>query len=67
MIPFNMPQKKRDNNKSDSRDSKKGKFDMNPFSFIEQCKNKLQIFYTKLQKERKIRVKGKIIIWTNWL
>ena len=30
-----MAQKKRGNNKSDSRDSKKGKFDMNPFNFIE--------------------------------
>ena len=49
-----MAQKKRDNNKSDGRDSKKGKFDMNPFNFIEQGKNKLQNFYTKLQKERKI-------------
>ena len=49
-----MAQKKRDNNKSDSRDSKKGKFDMNPFNFIERGKNKLQNFYTKLQKERKI-------------
>ena len=34
-----MAQKKRDNNKSDSRDSKKRKFDMNPFDFIEQAKN----------------------------
>ena len=49
-----MAQKKRDNNKFNSRDSKKGKFDMNPFNFIEQVKNKLQNFYTKLQKERKI-------------
>ena len=49
-----MVQKKRDSNKSNSRDSKKGKFDMNPFNFIEQGKNKLQNFYTKLQKERKI-------------
>ena len=49
-----MAQKKRDNNKSDSKDSKKGKFDMNPFNFIDQGKNKLQNFYTKLQKERKI-------------
>ena len=49
-----MAQKKRDNNKPDSRGSKKGKFDMNPFNFIEQGKNKLQNFYTKLQKERKI-------------
>ena len=49
-----MVQKKRDSNKSNSRDSKKGKFDMNPFNFIEQGKNTLQNFYTKLQKERKI-------------
>ena len=49
-----MVQKKRDSNKSNSRDSKKGKFDMNPFNFIEQGKNKLQNFFTKLQKERKI-------------
>ena len=49
-----MAQKKRDNNKFNSRDSKKGKFDMNPFNFIEQGKNKLQNFYTKLQKEREI-------------
>ena len=49
-----MAQKKRDKNKSDSRDSKKVKFDMNPFDFIEQSKNKLESFYKKLQKERKI-------------
>ena len=49
-----MTQKKRDKNKSDSRDSKKVKFDMNPFGFIEQSKNKLENFYKKLQKERKI-------------
>ena len=47
-----MAQKKRDNNKSDSRDSKKGKFDMNPFNFIEQGKNKLENFYKKLQKRQ---------------
>ena len=46
--------KKRDNNKSKIRDSKKGKFDMNLFNFIEQGKNKIQNFYTKLQKERKV-------------
>ena len=49
-----MAQKKRDKNRSNSRLSKKGKFDMNPFNFIEQSKNKLKNFYTKLQKERKI-------------
>ena len=49
-----MAQKKRDNNKSNSRGSKKGKFNMNPFDFIEQSKNKLENFYKKLQKERKI-------------
>ena len=49
-----MAQKKRDNIKSNSRGSKKVKFDMNPFNFIEQGKNKLQDFYTKLQKDRKI-------------
>ena len=42
MLPFNMGQKKRDSNKSDSRGSKKGKFDRNPFNFIEQGKNKLE-------------------------
>ena len=49
-----MALKKKDNNKSNSQDSKKGKFDMNPFNFIEQGKNKLQNFYKKLQKERKV-------------
>ena len=34
-----MAQKKRDNNKSNGRDSKKGKFDLNLFNFIEQGKN----------------------------
>ena len=52
-----MAQKKRDNNKSDSRGSKKGKFDMNPFNFIEQGKNKLENFYKKLQKDRAISKK----------
>ena len=52
-----MAPKKRDNNKSDSRGSKKGKFDMNPFNFIEQGKNKLQNFYEKLQKDRAISKK----------
>ena len=47
-----MAQKKRDNNKSDSRGSKKGKFDMNPFNFIEEGKNKLENFYKKLQKDK---------------
>ena len=56
-----MAQKKRDNNKSDSRDSKKGKFDMNPFNFIEHGKNKLENFFTKLQKERKISKKCSIL------
>ena len=50
-----MAQKKRDNNKSDSRVSKKGESHMNPFKFIEHGKNKLGNFYKKLQKERKIR------------
>ena len=50
MLPFNMAQKKRDNNKSDGRDSKKGKFDMNPFNFFEQGKNKLDNFYKKYKK-----------------
>ena len=36
-----MAQKKKDKNKSGSRDSKKGIFDMTPFNFIEQGKNKL--------------------------
>ena len=53
-----MVQKKRDNNKSNSRDSKKGKFDVNPFNFIEQGKNKLENFYKKLQKDRAISKKG---------
>ena len=48
-----MAQKKRDNNKSKIRDSKKGKFNMNPFDFIEQGKKKLENFYSKLQKDRK--------------
>ena len=52
-----MAQKKRDNNKSDSRDSKKRKFDMNPFNFIEQGKKKLENFYKKLQKDRAISKK----------
>ena len=52
-----MAQKKRDNNKSDSRASKKGKFDMNPFNFIEEGKNKLENFYKKLQKDRAISKK----------
>ena len=52
-----MAQKKRDNNKPDSRDSKKGKFDMNPFNFIEQGKIKLENFYKKLQKDRAISKK----------
>ena len=52
-----MAQKKRDNNTSDSRGSKKGKFDMNPFNFIEQGKNKLENFYKKLQKDRAISKK----------
>ncbi len=54
MLFFNMALKKRDNNKSNNRDSKKGNFDMNPFNFIEQSKNKLENFYKKLQKEKKI-------------
>ena len=41
-----MAQKKRDNNKPDSRGSKKGKFDMNPFNFIEHGKNKFCLLYT---------------------
>ena len=49
--------KKRDNNKSKIRDSKKGKFNMNPFDFIEQGKNKLENFYKKLQKDRAISKK----------
>ena len=52
-----MAQKKKDKNKSGSRDSKKGKFDMNPFNFIEQGKNKLENFYKKLQKDRAISKK----------
>ena len=52
-----MAQKKRGNNKSDSRDSKKGKFDINPFNFIEEGKNKLEKFYKKLQKDRAISKK----------
>ena len=52
-----MAQKKRDKNQSNSRDSKNGKFDMNPFNFIEQGKNKLQNFYKKLQKDRAISKK----------
>ena len=49
-----MALKKRDNNKSNSRESRKVKFNLNPFDFIEQSKNKLENFYKKLQKERKI-------------
>ena len=52
-----MAQKKRDKNQSNNRVSKKGKFDMNPFNFIEQGKNKLQNFYEKLQKDRAISKK----------
>ena len=43
-----MAQKKRDNNQSNSRGSKKGKFDMNPFNFIEQGKKKLENFNSYL-------------------
>ena len=49
-----MALKKRDNNKSNGRENKKGKFDLNPFNFIEESKNKLDNFYKKLQKDRKI-------------
>ena len=48
-----MALKKRDNNKSNGRDNKKSKFDLNPFNFIEESKNKLDNFYKKLQKDRK--------------
>ena len=40
-----MAQKKRDSIKSDSRVSKKGKFDMNTFNFIEEGKKKLENLY----------------------
>ena len=52
-----MALKKKDTNKSSSQDSKKGKFNMNPFDFIYQGKNKLENFYKKLQRDRAISKK----------
>ena len=64
-----MAQKKRDNNKSNSRDSKKGEFNMNPFDFIEQSKKKLENFYNKLQKDRKASMSFQNKYWSkqSWI